>query len=544
MKDFTWHLGDVEVKMIKTIIVDDEYLIRQLIIKSVDWTSLGFEIIGEAENGRDALECINKWNPDFVIIDINIPFINGIDLAHIINKKHSHIKMVILTAYGDFDYARSAIKAGVVEYILKPVDAQSLEKALIVVREGILAEMRQNQYIKKLENQVTRYCSDNKDTVLKSIIYGRKIEEEAFDGICNNINVKGENIYTIVLELDNYFKNWTSSSDRELWKFCVFNITNEIISGECDCEIFEISENRIAVLADWAGTIDYLAGLCGRVSEAVKQYLNFTVTVGLSRRHIGIRDCRVTYEEAVKALERKFYEGCYKVFVYDDVVYTSDEDISQYIQNKEEILILLRLGNLQEVHAGINRILDDAMKNRVGKASIIYIMGSYIYLAIGFMKEINCDVNEINSYQKYYMDSLNHSETVSDIKEYVNELYDRIQNSIKGNNNFKLLKIVENAKVYIEENYASDKLSLTEIAEKLYVNPSYLSKIFKEQTKYSIIEYLVNFRLNKAKECMDRNRDNPICEVAYEVGYSDPLYFSKSFKKKYGISPQRYLRGT
>jgi two-component system, response regulator YesN len=528
--------------MIKTMIVDDEYLIRQLIIKSVDWTSLGFEIIGEAENGREALEYINKWSPDLVLIDINIPFINGIELSHIINQKHPYIKMVILTAYSDFDYARSAIKAGVVEYLLKPVDAQPLEKALIAIREGILAEKRQRQYINKLENQVTRYRSDSKDTVLKAIICGRKIEEEAFDSIRNTINVKGEKIYTIVLEVDNYFKNWTSNADRELWKFCVLNITYEIISGECNCEIIEMEENKIAVLADWPDTVDYLTDLCDKVTEVVRQCLNFTVTVGLSRRHTGVRDCRITYKEAVKALERKFFEGCGRVFVYDDMDYTSDEDISQYIQNKEDILILLRLGNLQDVHVRINRILDDAMKNRIGKNSIIHIMENYIYLAISFMKEINSDVNEINSYQKYYMDSLNHSETISNIKENMSELFDRIQNSIKGNTNFKSLKIVENAKVYIEENYTRDELSLAEIAEKLYVNASYLSKIFKEQTKYSIIEYLISYRLNKAKEHMDRYRDIPIYEVANKVGYSDPLYFGKSFKKKYGLSPQRYLK--
>ncbi len=528
--------------MIKTMIVDDEYLIRQLIIKSVDWTRLGFEIVGEAENGREALENINKWKPDFAIIDISIPFISGLELAQIIRKKYSHIKMVILTAYGDFDYARSALKAGVAEYLLKPVDARALEKTLIAVKKGIVAERKQTQYIHKLKNQVTRYRSDNKDAVLKAVISGKKIDVEVFDGICDTVNVKGENIYTVVLELDNYFKNWASSDDRELWKFGVSNIANEIISGECNCEVFATNENRIAVLTDWAGTVDDLAGLCGKVSEAVRQYLNFTITVGVSQQRTGIRGCRKTYEEAVKALEHKFYEGEGKVFVCDGMDYTSHEDVSQYIRNKDELLILLRMGNLQDVQAGINRILDEAIKNRVEKKRIIYLMESYIYLAVEFMKEINSDVNEINSYQKYYMDSLNDSETASDMREYVNELYDRIQNSIKGNNHFKSLKIVENAKAYIEENYTSENLSLTEIAEKVFVNASYLSKIFKEQTKYSIIEYLVNFRLSKAKEYMDKNRDVPICEVAYQVGYGDPLYFSKSFKKKYGLSPQRYLR--
>ncbi len=528
--------------MIKTMIVDDEYLVRQLIIKSFDWTRHGFRIIGEAENGKEALEYIAKLKPDFVIIDINIPFINGIELAKIISKKYSSIKIIILTAYSDFDYARSALEAGVVEYLLKPVEAKPLERVLNKVKESILAERRQKQYINNLENQVTRYRDNSNDTVLKALISGKKAEDGVFRNITDTINIKGENIYSIVIEVDNYLKNWASDADRELWKFSICNIANEIISSKCNCKVFEWNENRIAALAEWDGMVDCLAELCSEVKEAVKQYLNFTVTIGLSRLHTGIRDCRKTFEEAVRALDRKFYEGCFKVFVYDNVDPIFDDDISQYMQSKDEILLRLRLGKLQDIHMDINRVLDEAIRKHAGKSSIIYIVGSYIYVAIGFMKEINVEGNEINKYQNYYMDSLNHLETITDMREYVNELYDRIQNSIKINSNFKLLKIVENAKVYIEDNYANENLSLAEIAEKLYVNASYLSKIFKEQTKYSIIEYLVNFRLNRAKEYMDREKDTQVSEVAYEVGYGDPLYFSKSFKKKYGLSPQRYLK--
>ena len=135
--------------MLRVLIVDDEYLIRKHIINSIKWESLKMKVVGEAADGEQALRMVEQWKPQVMIVDIKIPFIDGITLSKIVHKQYSDIKIIILTGFDEFNYARAAIEASVVNYLLKPVDAELLTAVLTETKDAIRKKTGENRIIRK-----------------------------------------------------------------------------------------------------------------------------------------------------------------------------------------------------------------------------------------------------------------------------------------------------------------------------------------------------------------------------------------------------------
>lgn len=153
--------------MYKILIIDDEILIRELIKKSIDFNALGFEIVGEAKDGRQAMEMIEALHPNLLLLDINIPIINGITLAQSVNKEYPEIQIIILTGYSQFDYAKGAIEAGVLDYLLKPLNNSEFIKALSKAKDVLSNQNQIKKTISDYQNQKLRL--DKKELLLKLI---------------------------------------------------------------------------------------------------------------------------------------------------------------------------------------------------------------------------------------------------------------------------------------------------------------------------------------------------------------------------------------
>ena len=135
----------------RVFLVDDEFLQRALVKKTVDWNSLGMEICGEAEDGEEALKKILEEKPDILIMDINIPYMNGIEVSKKVKVIFPEIQVIILTAYGEFEYAREALSFGAVSFVLKPLDPEELTKELQKCKEKLEHIYRQKSSVKKMQ---------------------------------------------------------------------------------------------------------------------------------------------------------------------------------------------------------------------------------------------------------------------------------------------------------------------------------------------------------------------------------------------------------
>ncbi|HEY5586856.1 MAG TPA: response regulator [Ruminiclostridium sp.] len=538
--------------MIKVLIVDDEYLLRQLIRNTIDWNSLGFEIIAEAEDGEQALEVIEETMPQLAIVDINIPLLNGLELSKSIRKNYPEIRIIILTGYGEFEYAKEAISLGVSNYILKPINKEELEKAILEVKKDILKEAEQNIYIDNLKIKVKSNYEIQKEKFLYYLITSQAEStnqklQESVDYF--ELGLSEEEMVVAVIEIDNFEEKWSMEKDKQLWEFAVHNISSEIIKENNSAVAFIGSDNHIVCIINernngYPKDLKPAYLICEKIRKAVKQFLNFTITIGIGGSHNGFDNIYLSYKEAVFALKTKFLEGKDKVLEFELTGHNNFGHNVFIIEDKDSILINLRLGNKEGFIKQLNFIFGSILHRKLPKEISEMVAVELAFIPFTFILESNLSLEEVLGQNTDFIEFIKSCETVDELKKLIIKLYEDTVTLVLEKKRFKTSQIVEKAKTYIENNYSKESLSLDQIAESIFINSSYLSKVFKRELQFTIIEYLTNFRMKIAQKLLQGNPEMQLSELAEKVGYSDPYYFSKSFKKHFGISPSTYMQKT
>jgi len=533
--------------MIKLLIVDDEYLLREQVKNIIDYKELGFEIVGEAEDGLDALKKIKDRSPQVIILDINIPFINGIELSKMLREKMSDIKIVILTGYSEFEYARQCVKNGVSDFVLKPIDPGNFKKVLISVKNEIEKVMSERQYVNKLENDLKSSKIQLKEQFLIKLINENDYDNAFIETLLQSfgICISKDNLCAAVVEIDRNADRHESQEDFDAHKSELFNIISYYLSQFKSSIIFYGPENRLVCICNAYNTkgekaYEVLINTYKEICDCVPKQLGFSVTVGIGKTYDGYENLCISYKDAISAIKEKFFTGHGRVIVTSDVLPANAAKKPIFTKSKEEILVLLRTGDSETYANLLNNLKDEIMKLR---PSIEAIRMLYLDMAIAVIEYVW--ENNMNYDEDYNMDDyvcrINNIETISELNELLINLYNKATKEVREKNKIKTVKAVEKAKKYIEDNYWSQDVSLDYLSERIFINPSYLSKVFKREIKYSVTEYLTEVRLKKAKEIMDSRSDLQISAIASQVGYSDPFYFSKLFKKSFGVSPSKYM---
>lgn len=535
--------------MIGVLIVDDEYLIRDIIKDSVNYEALGFEITGEAEDGMQALKKVEELAPQLIILDINIPFINGIELSKIVKEKYPDIKIVILTGYSEFEYAKECIKIGVSDYVLKPIDPDNFRRILLDIKNDITKETNQKQYLNKLEKEVRSSSDVIKEHFLNKLILERTLTEAFITEqmLKFDLNLHEKEIVVATIYIDNIQYKWDGDEDRKLYRYAVLNLSGEIFSELKSSTVFCGPDNHIICIAsticDKAGNHDKdIISVCRRVANSVSEFWGFTVTIGIGGVCDGYGNIHISYRESILAIQEKFFKGYGRIIKYREISFANRlQQPFKVKSNEREVLILLRTGNREAYLELINGLKKEMIKVRPSIETIRMVYSNLAMVVQKYAWENNLKTEEVISEQEKYIDCINGIETIEDLNNWVIGLFDKVIKDVNDKNKTRTVHIVEKARKYIEENYLKPDISLEEISERIFINPSYLSKVFKREMKYSVIEYLTDLRMKKAKEIMDESPDLRIGFVANKVGYSDPFYFSKLFRKYYGVAPSKYI---
>lgn len=534
--------------MIRVLIVDDEILIRSLIVNSIDWQKLGFEIAGEADNGKKALEMIRSCRPQLLIVDINMPGMNGLDLARIVKQKYPDIKIILLTGYGDFEYARSAISIGISFYILKPINESELKEALISTKNEIQSDQKRNRYIGQLESETLKSQEILKTNFLKELVSfdldSNWIQEKIHE---LQLEINSEGVLLLVAEIDKMTEFWQDRKDQSLWLFAVENILDEVFSASFRREIFRIDEMTIVCILsskdhDISNYMEKGRTLAGKVQKLVNEYLNFTISVGISRVGTGYSSIRKLYLEALSALEMRFYTGKDSLNIFEGKQSGTDLALKKSLPQADKLLMLLRTTDSISIVQTIEQLLANAVQIQASKENVLAATTVLIDILERYLEERELTPGEIMGNDSNMRDRLNQIHTLAELKQWLLRLFAMVLNYQENSRSQRKKPLVDQARSIIEENYSRPELSLREISERMYINPCYLSKVFKQETNYSLIEYIRDYRLEKAVQIMNEAKEKAINEISTAVGYIDPLYFSKIFKNKYGLSPQKYIR--
>lgn len=523
--------------MLKIIVVDDEPIYRKYLIQSVEWEKYGFEVCCEAKNGIDALEKIRQFKPDIGLVDINMPFMNGLELIEKLREESINMAVILVTGYNEFEYARKAVKLGAVDYILKPFDNEELMVPLIKTKEKLKAEhLEHKEEVELVRERLLNMLVSNEFTLN---------EEETVDRLKKvGIKVYSSLFRVIVVEIDNLYKRWSKSDEIVLWRFAVSNILNEITNSSGRNVIFNGAEGRIVSIIQYESEDEWKIfdpKEYERTCNVVKDFFDFTITIGVGSPVRTFKEIRNSYMDAVSALQNKLViDDGTRVIDYG-AVEQNGMNIGFYSSSMNEQLLLgLRSGDKDIIRKQIDNVFLYIAENHLSLDYARTIFVGLISLCLSYVVEMGKNIEEIYGNQFSPYSEIRKGVALNELHQWIFSLYEKVidYNDMKKITKSKLL--VKKVKDYIDEHISEEELDLSKISNVFYMNSSYIRKIFKNELGITVSDYITNERMRKAKELLRGDNDIAISRIAEITGYSDAGYFSKCFKKYVGMSPSQY----
>lgn len=534
---------------IKVFLVEDEMVIRRGIKNSIDWEKEGYIFCGEASDGELAYPMIIKEKPDILITDIRMPFMDGLELCKLVKKEPPNIKILILSGYDEFDYAKEAIRLGVTEYLLKPISSGKLLEALNGVSESIRREKEDKDLVRKYMEEMRENTEHEKQKFFEQMIAGNLSMADALEtGEKYEMNLSA-GMYNLLL-----FRFTLGEENRK---------SGELL-GEAEYAIEKLTERLEYVfefqrgVEGWAFLLmadneeqmsERVKELSKDLEEIMKNYSTIAYFGGIGQPVARLRELEESFREAERALAARFTMELNRIISVEDIRMAQNVDTLDDIEitsfgeiEKTRTMLEKFLNNGAEdeidefVDVYINELPEENLKSVLMRQYII--MDAYIVM-MSFCEKIEGIEGEMQAQSEELKNSMKTIQTLEEIKNYIRMLLKKIigvRDTISGR---RYSDIIEIAKDQIRKTYMSDEISLNTIAAEVGMSPSYFSSIFSKEMGKTFVEYLTEIRMDRAKELLMCS-SMKTSEIGYEVGYKDPHYFSYIFKKTQNCTPKEF----
>lgn len=511
--------------MLDIVLIDDEYFFRNSLKHALCWEENGFRIVGDANNGNSGMKLILDKQPDIAIIDINMPILTGLKLIEKLVELHTRCKYILLTGYDEFKYAQKAIRLGVSEYILKPVDFSLLLESLNNLKEEILRDKERYLHVKTLEDQRTLQIKEN---FLSDLINGYfSFNEVHLASYLKELNIRipFENYTVFVL-------NFPKISSEQLAK--LRSSLQESINQKNIAEVFLNGHSQICVIEEIDSSLtSHTPG------NHIRMYLNSVQLgyhMGISAPHHSVEEIIVAYNEA---------RLCLKNAISRNVPVLSSNQISTAFLHipKEQIARLkkeIRLRNIPAVEKLLNALYKDFRKNKLSHDNIVFCTCGLLSCLLSVLNEqhsINC-LTVQNSQNLF--DTVNSFHSLDELQIWLISLF-RKQLTDSPSSAEEESSVSDRVEQHIREHYSDPELSIDLISKNLFLNYSYICYCFKRDCGTTINDYINQIRLEKALELFHSGIDN-VGYVSEQTGFNNSGYFSKKFKKAFGLSPSEYIK--
>lgn len=530
--------------MIKLMIVDDEQIVRDGIRFIIEKNFENqIEIVDMARTGREAIEKYEEWRPNLVLMDIQMPGINGIDALRAIKEQNPGAKCIIISAYEQFEYAKQAVELGVKEYILKPINKNKLVDTVSRVLKEIEDEKRIKQ--REMENQ------EKMDKILPvlehGLIYAILMNSDYQNEIENYFNLFGldhDNGYVMTVEFGDEAPagRMRNKIGTGIKSQVHYESVRNLIKYKCRCIVGPMIINRITVLVhvekrenEYDQRIRAIE-LAESIRESVEKIVEADVRVGIGGCY-SIYEANQSYVEALKALGKIEDEEVLHIKDVIDLAHPADGRMTALKNHQNAILEKMEEGSIGE--------MDTLLMDYFGKLGILYkqypadtknLMAELMILL--FTEASRSHIIEEGASYTTYLKEIQDMDNFYELQNICIRRIKDLTQRMKSEKEIKVSQVIADAKRYIDENY-NKEIGLKETSEAVAISPQYFSKIFKEELGVNYIDYLTQVRMEHAK-AMLRERKLSIKEICFEIGYNDPNYFSRLFKKHVGVSPTEF----
>lgn len=497
--------------MLSVLIADDEFIEREGISFLLGQSLYEFRIY-MAENGEEAMRCLEENDIDILFTDIKMPFMDGLELLVLANQKFRSLKIVIFSAFADFNYAKTALENRVLHYFLKPVDPDEFQKVLTEVVESAMEE----------ESKLKRYW-----------------EGGGADGINSFLTRKGP----APEELEQLFHTWET----------------------CSPQLFDLQEEKETAIADFFDGLEARYGeeaRCITVSEGIFLLLRkhrpsekkeeagiteYLAQCGILQACVILGGCGVRLEDLPEEFHKMEEMLRFHFFVDGNQIFYAREGVGE--SGKAELII----GRIvKEICHGIDNgslayisenlvLLREELRSHISDSQIYvkYLYANLLKKLLEKAGEKEAPAGDGNAF-KDYLDQLFSENSLSGIHNFMLSLAGKLIPSAVSENksSSEQKRVIRSVMEIVEKRYQED-ISLQSIAEEVYLSPSYLSYLFKKEVGVSLIKYITMIRLDKAKELL-RSGNMRISDIAAKVGYQNYSYLYIAFKNNVGESPAQY----
>lgn len=533
------------MNLYRIILVDDEEEVRKGIIRKIDWEALGFQVVGDAENGQDALEKIEQLEPDVVMTDIRMPYMDGLTLTSWIRQKYPSVKVLIFSGFDDFEYAQKAIKLNVTEYILKPVNVEELTRILNRVRENLDQEIEQRRDVDRLRESYLSSLPILRELFLNDMVRGnmpaenirQKLEEYKIDIL------GAEKWLTAVINVENEASEETGLTlhqEKELIPISVKSLLEDNLKDYCRFMAFNsaVGVTLIAVV-DGERKQTSLIDLLGDICKEIKRILQVTVTIGIGYFSRELEQLPAAYQSAVDALGYREIVGTGKTIYINDMEPVSRGKLQLETRDEADLIAVVKFGTREKIEAAAKNFAARMEGARVHMRQLQVYQMSIINCLIRLMQQQDLELGTMFGTDEMYGKVIYGNMKPEEFASVITEVGCRMNEAMNRERDKTAKKVILEAKQYILDHYQDPELSVDVMCRQLHMSPAYFSTVFKRETGQTYIAYLTEVRLDKAVELLNTTDDKTYV-IAQKVGYQEQNYFSYVFKKRFGISPTKF----
>ena len=514
----------------KVFFVEDEIVTREGIRDNVDWKTHGFEFCGEAPDGELALPLLQTIQPDVLITDIRMPFMDGLQLSQIVRDRLPATKIIILSGHDEFEYAQKAINLGVSEYLLKPVTVQDLHNVLQKVAAELEQERGEQQALQKLRDQVEENRAALRERFLLKLVTGATSSAESIEkSQLLGIDLVARCYLVVLIRVE-------PSDSSEPFDYLIYGRVQQLVSG--------LVENNPDVFLLRKDMHELVLVLKGSSPESL--YEERDLLLDRMRQEVKLARCELilgsgTPQKRITEICQSFIDATEDIQAAANPrkgAFSSGFDTAELLKvDKSAVEDYLRFGAAESFDAFFGTLIrplgEKALRSSTVKS---YIFTDIVLTMSRFVDELGGNVDQV-------VPELGNIETVLASIETIDQLRERARISLAAALAFRDSRVIhqyagviKQAQEYIDHHYMNADLSLNEVAAQVILSSCHFSAVFSHETGRTFKEYLTDIRMKKAKELL-RTTTMKAFEICYQIGYNDPHYFSHVFHKNTGLTP-------
>lgn len=526
------------MKLLKLVIVDDEPILLHGLLETYDWQGMGYEVVGMAQSGEQAIQVIRETKPHVVLTDIRMKQITGLMVMEEIQKSGPECLFIVLSAYRDFEYAQQACDLGAFAYLLKPIDDAKLWETMRNAYEACMEQLENEAKLESWDKLLSEDAASFLQVVVQKYVKNSIPEEkvaEVFQTL-GGVWEEGDRFIAVCADIDLTYKI-TNSLGYEAARFALLKFLEEAIGERFYHWRFEGEEGNCIFIVKTQdnGAVRELK----RILESAKKEEKSPVVAAISKPYKGIAGIKRSCEEAQKLFGFASLSGASAFTIPDDV----EEKAERNYSGDAEILV-------------VNAVRKNSRKD-LKEAFIQFIYGlpqgeeqqlQYMHkvmLKVEFMMEDSYGMTEElrEQFKNYYsnLQNLNAAKAVDVCYKILCSAIDARTEDVQGDKTRYFKEYMSVAVAYIEEHLDDEELSIVSVASHIYLNPVYFGRVFKNTFHMTFKKYLLQQRMEKAKRLLEEGNGS-VGDICEQVGIHNPSYFSHLFKQYTGKLPSEYKK--